>query len=261
MKIFKHHSKNDQPKPLSNRSFKKSVNIKWNSKLFFQLGIIASLIFVYFIMELNFEVNEKKYETGGVSILDEIPMVTYTIDEPMKIPKKKIIAREQPPKIIEKVIEVVPDDTPEKEIPKVEAPSENPVEKPTAPVKKKVDPTITRSVLGVEFVPVFPGCEKYTSNLEKRNCMSSKISRFISKKFNSDKLSSSGNEKEQKITVQFTVDTKGYVTSIVARAPNKQLEKEAIRVVSRLPKMTPGKQGSVEVPVQYLIPITFKTDY
>jgi len=65
----------------------------------------------------------------------------------------------------------------------------------------------------------------------------------------------------QKITVQFTVDTNGYVTSIVARAPNKQLEKEAIRVVSRLPKMTPGKQGTVKVPVQYLIPITFKTDY
>jgi hypothetical protein len=46
---------------------------------------------------------------------------------------------------------------------------------------------------------------------------------------------------------------------VIAKAPNKLLEKEAKRVVSKLPSMILGKQGDKYVAVQYIIPITFKT--
>jgi len=37
MKLSNNNLNNDQPKSLSKRNDKKSVNIKWNSKLFFQI--------------------------------------------------------------------------------------------------------------------------------------------------------------------------------------------------------------------------------
>ncbi len=46
---------------------------------------------------------------------------------------------------------------------------------------------------------------------------------------------------------------------MIAKAPNKLLQKETKRVVSKLPTMIPGKQGDKNVAVQYMIPITFKT--
>ena len=42
------------------------------------------------------------------------------------------------------------------------------------------------------------------------------------------------------------------------RGPDKNLENEANRIISKLPKMTPGKQRGKAVRVQFSIPITFK---
>jgi len=260
MKFFHNNLNNDQPKSLSKRSDKKSVNIKWNSKLFFQIGLLVSLSAVYLIMQTKFKVAEKRYANADLNYLDEIPMITFTVKEPISIPKKKTIVKVSPPKVIEKVIEVVPDDTPEKDITKTEVPTvtkTNPVDS----LKKEGKPKILINVMGVEFVPIFPGCEASITNEDKRNCMSKKIKKDISKKFNTNKLDDLETIKSQKIIVQFTIDIFGNVAKIIARAPNKSLEKEAIRVVSKLPKIQPGRQGNKNVAVQYTIPITFKTDY
>jgi len=42
------------------------------------------------------------------------------------------------------------------------------------------------------------------------------------------------------------------------RGPDKNLEKEAARIIGKLPKMTPGKQRGRAVRVPFSIPITFK---
>lgn len=42
------------------------------------------------------------------------------------------------------------------------------------------------------------------------------------------------------------------------RGPDKLLEEEAARIISLLPRMTPGKQQGQVVQVPYSIPITFK---
>ena len=62
---------------------------------------------------------------------------------------------------------------------------------------------------------------------------------------------------KQRINVMFKIDKTGNITDIQARAPHKRLEAEAIRVVSLLPQMTPGKQRGRAVPVKYSLPITF----
>lgn len=260
MKLSNNNLNNDQPKSLSKRNDKKSVNIKWNSKLFFQLGLIVSLVLVYLIMETKFEIIKKDQASTSKEYLEEIPMVIYTIDEPILIPKEKVIQKRIPPRIINKVIEIVPDNTLDKKTEKVTVPLINTpvIINPTKAIKKE---PVLKNIMGVEFVPVFPGCEKLNTNDEKRSCMSLKIKKYIVKKFNTDKLEESSNIKIQRIIVQFTINSEGNVINVIARAPNKILENEAKRVVSNLPQMIPGRQGDRNVPVQYSIPITFKTEF
>lgn len=261
MKLSHNNLNNDPPKSLSKRNDKKSVNIKWNSKLIFQLGLIISLFLVYLIMETKFKIIEKDQAFVNKEYLDEILMFTFTIDEPISEIKKTEIKENHVSKVITEVINIVPNDTKDKDLKNILVPTkETPlIITPKKRTKEEID--VVKNILGVEFVPVFPGCEKLSSNKEKRDCMSLKIKKFIVKKFNTDKIDESSNIEEQVITVQFTIDSKGLVRNVSARAPNKLLEKEAKRVVSNLPTMIPGRQGDKNVAVQYMIPITFKTEF
>jgi protein TonB len=109
----------------------------------------------------------------------------------------------------------------------------------------------------IENVPIYPGCENEKGNDAKKKCMSSKISEFINKKFNTDLASDLGLDGRQRIAVQFKIDKNGNVTDVRARAPHPRLEKEAISVVQSLPNMTPGKQRGKPVGVLYSLPIVF----
>jgi len=61
-----------------------------------------------------------------------------------------------------------------------------------------------------------------------------------------------------RVNVMFVIDKDGSITDINMRGPNANLEKEAKRIISKLPKMTPGKQRGTAVKVPFAIPITFK---
>ncbi len=113
-------------------------------------------------------------------------------------------------------------------------------------------------MLNVEFVTVFTGCENLGTNQAKVDCMSSKIGEFVSRKFRTESFSYLDSGDFQRIHVQFKIDVNGNVTDIKARAPDKGLEKEAIRVIGKLPDMIPGRQGSQNVNVVYSMPILFK---
>lgn len=61
-----------------------------------------------------------------------------------------------------------------------------------------------------------------------------------------------------RVFVSFVVNKEGDITDVkVARPANPSLEKEAIRVVSSMPKWTPGKQRGKAVDVSYTVPINF----
>ena len=87
--------------------------------------------------------------------------------------------------------------------------------------------------------------------------MSSKISEFINKKFDTNLASDLGLEGRQRIAVQFKIDKSGRVVDVRARAPHPRLEREAMDVVQSLPNMTPGKQRGKPVGVLYSLPIVF----
>ena len=63
-----------------------------------------------------------------------------------------------------------------------------------------------------------------------------------------------------KVYVQFVIDKDGSITGIRTRGPDKNLEKEANRIIAKLPKMTPGKQRGRPVRVPFSVPITFRLE-
>ncbi|MFW6352546.1 MAG: energy transducer TonB [Bacteroidota bacterium] len=62
-----------------------------------------------------------------------------------------------------------------------------------------------------------------------------------------------------KVTVEFVVEKDGSLSSFdVERSPHELLENEVLRVITKSPKWTPGKQRGKPVRVRYFLPITFK---
>jgi len=65
---------------------------------------------------------------------------------------------------------------------------------------------------------------------------------------------------KHKIQTQFTINQSGNIIDVRIRAPHKKLEKEAQRIIKKLPKFKSGKQNNRNVKVRYLLPITFKIE-
>ena len=61
-----------------------------------------------------------------------------------------------------------------------------------------------------------------------------------------------------RVYVQFVIDKNGKVTQVkIARGVDPLLDAEALRVVSKMPDWTPGKQRGKAVPVTNVLPISF----
>lgn len=262
MKLSVDKLKSNPPKMLSKREDKKGVNISWNQSLFFQIGLIISLIAVFFIMESSIGYQTVKVEQDPDFFLEEPPFFTFDLEIPPAHATKKLVAKTEPqrPKQINTVFTVKSNLTTETETPLtgIDAPVIS--KTPLIRVEKPVDNGLPRSMINVEFVPVFPGCENLTSNAEKITCMSSKIGNFINKNFRTSKFDYLASDDIHKVYVQFKIDKLGNITEVFARAANPELEKEGIRVVEKLPKMKPGRQGNLNVDVMYTVPILFKVN-
>ena len=112
----------------------------------------------------------------------------------------------------------------------------------------------------IENVPIYPGCEDQPNNNAKKECMSKKVEKFVVGRFDTSLAGELGLEGRQRISVQFKIDKDGNVVDVRARAPHPKLEEEAIKVVSALPKMIPGKQRGKPVGVLYALPIIFQVE-
>ena len=122
-----------------------------------------------------------------------------------------------------------------------------------------INPTEDVPFAEIEHVPVFPGCEGTEEELKA--CLQGKISNYVNANFNA-KL---GKELSldpglNKVFVMFKIDKEGNIADVKSRAKHKELEEEAIRVITSLPKMLPGKQNGETVGVKYSLPIAFMVE-
>ena len=62
-----------------------------------------------------------------------------------------------------------------------------------------------------------------------------------------------------RVTISFVVERDGSITDVkVARSVDPSLDKEAARVVSSMPRWTPGKQNGSAVRVKFNVPVVFR---
>ena len=239
---------------------KHDVNLRKNTVVYFQVGLIVALLLSIFLFELKSPVAQYEPESYA-----DLPKFTTEIwNEPI---------RRETPKEPQSQIEEVSDVLPPEPIPDfeelepqifelTELSSENQeiidinsFEKvPDAPV----EPT---SFVAVEQVPIFPGCEGLSTNEERKICMQEKMNKFINRNFDTSLGERYGLTGLNKVDVQFTIDEFGKVIDIKTRAPHPALKEEAERVIRKLPQMQPGKQRDNKVKVFYLQPIRFQVQY
>ena len=108
----------------------------------------------------------------------------------------------------------------------------------------------------IEDFPIFPGCEKVKKS-KRRDCFQEQMNKHIRKNFRYPEIAQEMGI-QGRVYVNFVIGKDGNISNIRMRRPDKNLENEANRIISKLPKMTPGKQRGKAVRVPFSIPITFK---
>lgn len=240
------------------KSQKHETNLRKNSSLYFQMGLIICLITAYGLLEMKFETTIPKTallnlpDDASENFVPEFKVEVATVHKPIKP-----IMTEPTSTFIE-----VPDTRPDILI---DAPTN-----PTGNTSTTLNPSDLNNLVekpkdiedvpfeNLEFVPVYPGCENKKTNQDKRKCMSDKINQLVQKKFNTNLGGDLGLQGKQVIRTQFKIDKTGRVSDIQVRATHPDLEKEAKRVINFIPEMKPGKQRDVNVGVIYTLPIVFE---
>ncbi len=219
-----------------------------NSSLYFAIGLASVLLFSWVAIEWKtYEKSAFDYEALNVDDEDdeEVP-ITEQIKTPPPPP---------PPPPAPEVIEIVEDeeDIEETVIESTETDQEEIVEIVDV-VDDFEDVDVPFAV--IEDVPLFPGCEKVAKS-DRRKCFQEQINKHIRKNFRYPEIAQEMGV-QGRVYVNFIISRDGSITNIRMRGPDKNLEKEAKRIISKLPKMTPGKQRGRPVRVPFSIPISFR---
>ncbi|GAA0717196.1 hypothetical protein GCM10009430_13820 [Aquimarina litoralis] len=243
-------------------SNKHDANVRKSTLVNFQIGLIASLLFTFVVFETYTSVSVVAPPDKEV---DNTEDVSFTMDA-FRVEKPKIQKQLVKVKKVKKPLLVEPKKVEERSaIAKLTKELGTISEKGKAkavPVDSILDIVETKEITyGIDKVtvaPIYPGCEGLSSNDERIACLSSKIKKIVSYKFNADLSAEYGLKGVQKIHVQFQVSKDGSINDVKVRAPHPALEKETRRVVGKFSKMKPGKIGKDAVNVKYFLPITFR---
>ena len=240
-----------------------------NSGIYFQIGLIAALAFTYVALEYKVKTNELAIDTGEVYKPSEEDIFVYNPIEPKtKVPKPQVV---KPIKQVVKTVSIeklkivkyepkvaepvkFASEKPNEPIVTTPEPVGNPVENPTPPDNK------IENMLAVEELPMFEGCVGL-SREEQKACFDEQMKKHLNKTIKYPETALE-NEEQGTILVAFVIDTQGKITNIKAVERGKKLseslKQEAIRAISKTPKLRPGKHGDKAVNVSYMIPVTFK---
>ena len=108
----------------------------------------------------------------------------------------------------------------------------------------------------LEKSPIWPGCE----NVEEsyiRKCFQEQIQKHIARNFRyPEEAQLKGIQ--GRVFVLFVITREGYVDAIRTKGPDPILEAEARRIISLIPRMTPGMVDGKKVRVPFSAPIIFK---
>ncbi len=209
---------------------------------FLLIGLVVALGMVLISFEWKTKPNQSA-SLGTLMITDiEEEIIPVTREEEIKPPPPP-----PPPKVID-VINIVDDDVEiidELEIADSEADDETIIDiSPVLLVEEEEEEDVNKVFLFVEQQPEFPGGNKalysYINNTVRYPVIAQE------------------NGIQGKVYVKFVVDENGDVSNAeILRGVDPSLNKEALRVITSLPKFRPGRQGGRHVKVFYNSVINF----
>jgi protein TonB len=184
--------------------------------------------------------------------------VEDTLDEEVPMTEQIKTPPPPPPPAAPEIIEVVEDEEEVEEtvIESTETSQEEEVIEVADVEVEEVEEDIDVPFAVIEDVPIFPGCENEPKN-KLRDCFNSMMQKHIGKNFRYPEIAQEMGV-QGRVNVMFVIQKDGSIGNVRMRGPDKNLEEEAARIISKLPKMTPGKQRGRPVRVPFSIPITFK---
>lgn len=235
-----------------------------NSFIFFQIGLIATMLVVLFVLEFNFELKSKK-----AVVPETITTIDISVPTNFKIiPKMNTIAENKPnaqPKFTNQFKEttkevpkdkVKPVDNTPKDVdtnaPK-ESVNENPIKE--VPSTKPETPT----VLNVEELPMFPDCRGLSRN-EQLKCFEEQMSKAVAKNAEYPEIDRE-NGKQGRALISFIIDENGKIIDVKAldnKNATPEMKIAAEKAVRKVSKLTPAKQGGKPVRIKYVIPVSFR---
>ncbi|GGZ83271.1 energy transducer TonB [Algibacter mikhailovii] len=230
------------------------LEIGRNSGIYFAIGLNLMLLLSWSVLEYKtYEYNE--VDIGIVDMQsefeEEIPIINTELLPPPPPPAAVVSESVQVVEDTEEVEETIIEST---EITQETAIAE-PVEVSEI-VVEEVEEDVQVAFAIIEDVPVFPGCEDL-SKAQTKQCFQQKMQEHVNAHFNYPQMALDLGM-QGRVSVMFIIDSKGYITGVRSRGPDKILEKEAERIIKKLPQMKPGKQRGKPVKVAYAIPIFFK---
>ncbi|MFD2908976.1 energy transducer TonB [Flavobacterium ardleyense] len=241
---------------------KKNPNVdpKRNSMLYFQVGLAAVLLLTYVGIELKSEdpivqteelVLDSGFVEQDVAIMTMPPAQRLPPPPPpapveIKIVENKVVIKETK-------IEKVEDNqqTEQKETKTADSYGDE-----GAAVDDYIPDELPFSV--IEQVPLFPGCENEPKS-RQFDCFQEQMTKHIKKNFNYPDRAMEDNI-QGRVQVEYLIGVDGKVSVQRVKGPkgSELLEKEARRIIEKLPLLKPGKQRNKPVKVRHVVPITFK---
>ena len=219
-----------------------------NSSLFFVIGLALVMFLVWRGLEW------KKYDK--TNDYDIALNVEDQLDEEVPMTEQIKTPPPPPPPAAPEVIEVVEDEEEVEEtvIESTETSQEEEVMEVEDVEVEEVEEDISVPFAVIEDVPVFPGCE---GSSNKKKCFQDMMQKHIRKNFRYPEIAQEMGV-QGRVNVIFVIQKDGSIGNIRMRGQDKNLEAEALPIINKLPKMTPGKQRGRAVKVPFSIPITFK---
>ena len=231
------------------------LDLNRNSSLYFSIGLCLMLFATYSL--LNFKTYDKVDQIAEIiemsqEVEEDIPLLNVDVPPPPP----------PPPTAAPEVIVIVEDidNIEETVIESTETSQDDEIAERELFVEdlnvEEIEEEVEVPFAIIENVPVYPGCIG-KNNDELKTCFQENVTKHIVANFRypeqAIELGLSG-----KVYVMFVVDSKGKISNIRTRGPDKILEKEASRIIGLLPKMEPGKQRGKAVNVPYSVPINFQ---
>ena len=248
----------------------KMIDKSKNSFIYFQLGIIAVMVSVLFVLEFNFKTVVSNQTASNSNRLPEEEVFSYNprlkdVDvKPKQVATTKPVLKVASPKFIDQfkkstkeINDDVVNDILKQNVNPIDVVDANKNEIPTDNIAGTESEEEVFVV--VEFLPRFPNCAS-VSKADQKACFDEQLKKEIFKNLKYPERDLE-NKKEGTVFVQFIVDEKGNFTAIKSAENNRatdEMRKAVESAVKKLPKIIPAKQGARDVKVTYTIPISFK---